>query len=232
MVFYGQTIDGIPDRGHSLFVTALVMLLIAALFVAIRLATRYYMKKFGWDDFFLVIALVASTMTTVAINLAVVNGYGRHKAEMGENAQLAFKWFFVAQIPYKIALGCTKASILLLYIRIFITKNFQLLAKVCLGVVGAWTVASVLVTAFQCTPVEASWNKTIKDKRCIHKNAWWYSFASISTFTDIVIAILPINPVRQLKLSKRNRIGLYFVFAVGGLYVFTSLDLPLELTKI
>jgi hypothetical protein len=110
MVFYGQTIDGIPDRGYKLFITALVMVLIAAIFVAIRLATRIHLRQFGWDDLFLVIALVASVMTTIAINLgklkdcpdlnnsqheltftflAVVNGYGRHKKDMGDSIHTA-----------------------------------------------------------------------------------------------------------------------------------------------
>lgn len=69
MVFYGQTVDGIPDRGYKLFITALVMVILAAIFVAIRLATRIHVRQFGWDDFFLVIALVASAMTTAAIDL-------------------------------------------------------------------------------------------------------------------------------------------------------------------
>lgn len=69
MVFYGQTTDGIPDRGHVLFITALGMLLTATFFVAIQIATRIHLKKFGWDDISLVIALAASAMTTTAINL-------------------------------------------------------------------------------------------------------------------------------------------------------------------
>lgn len=69
MVFYGQTVDGIPDRGYKLFITALVMVLIAAIFVAIRLATRVHLRQFGWDDSFLLIALVASIMTTTTINM-------------------------------------------------------------------------------------------------------------------------------------------------------------------
>ena len=69
MVFYGQTVDGIPDRGYNLYITAVVMVLIAAIFVAIRLATRVHLRQLGWDDLFLVIALVASVMTTATINI-------------------------------------------------------------------------------------------------------------------------------------------------------------------
>ncbi|OQE25841.1 hypothetical protein PENFLA_c008G09030 [Penicillium flavigenum] len=218
MAFYGQTTDGIPDRGHVLFITALVMVLIASIFVAIRLAMRVHLKEFGWDDLFLVIALVASVMTTTAINLAVVHGYGRKKADMGEDIHIAFKWFFVAQIPYKVALGFTKASIVLLYLRIFITKSFQRVGKAFLVIIVAWTVASVLVTIFQCIPIEASWDHDIKTKQCVDRDSWWYAFAGINTVTDISIAILPIPPVRHLKLSKRDKIGLGFVFGVGTLF--------------
>ncbi|KAJ5963877.1 uncharacterized protein N7479_003753 [Penicillium vulpinum] len=225
MVFYGQTIDGVPDRGYVLFITALVMVLTAAIFVTIRLATRIHLREFGWDDLFLVIALAASAMTTAAINLAVVHGYGRHKADMGGSINVALKvcsdigipnarsklsqsdkWFFVAQIPYKIALGFTKASLVLLYLRIFITKYFQRVGKGFLVVIAAWTVVK------------------IKPKQCVDKDRWWYAFAAINTLTDVLIAILPIPPVCRLKLSKRDRIGLFCVFSVGALSLMCDND--------
>lgn len=127
------------------------------------------------------------------------------------------QWFFIAQTPYKIALGFTKASIVLLYLRIFITETFQRVGKVYLVFIAAWTIASVLVTILQCIPIEASWNKNITNKRCVDKDSWWYAFAAINTVTDFLIAILPISPIRHLKLSKRDRIGLLCVFGVGAL---------------
>ena len=93
------------------------------------------------------------------------------------------------------------------------------MGKGLLAVIAAWTVASVLVTIFQCIPIEASWNHKIKVKQCVDKDSWWYAFAGINTVTDVLIAILPIPPVRHLKLSKRDQIGLCFVFGVGVLYV-------------
>lgn len=127
------------------------------------------------------------------------------------------QWFFIAQVPYKIALGFTKASIVLLYLRIFITEIFQRVGKVYLVFITAWTIASVLVTIFQCIPIEASWNKNITQKRCVDKNSWWYAFAAINTVTDFLIAILPIPALCHLKLSKHDRIGLFCVFGVGAL---------------
>ncbi|KAJ5664620.1 hypothetical protein N7462_011433 [Penicillium macrosclerotiorum] len=198
MVFYGQTVDDIPDRGYVLFIIALVMVLIAAIFVGIRLTTRIYTTQLGWDDLFLTIGLVAST-------------------DLGESRNAAYMWFFIAQTPYKLALGSTKASIVLLYLRIFITQTFQRVGKVYLGVIGVWTVASVLVTILQCIPIQASWDKKIVNKACVDKNAWWYAFATINTATDFLIAILPIQPILHLNLAKRDKLGLLFVFGVGAL---------------
>lgn len=129
------------------------------------------------------------------------------------------QWFFIAQIPYKIALGFTKVSLVLLYLRIFVTETFQRVGRAYLAVIIAWTIASVLVTILQCVPVEASWNKKIVDKKCVDKNTWWYAFAAINTVTDILIVILPIRPILNLKLSKPDRVGLLCVFGLGALCV-------------
>jgi hypothetical protein len=132
------------------------------------------------------------------------------------------QWFFIAQIPYKIALGFTKVSLVLLYLRIFITKTFQRVGRGYLVVIIAWTIASVLVTILQCIPIKASWDKKIVDKKCVDKNSWWYAFAAINTVTDFLIVILPIRPILNLKLSKQDRIGLLCVFGIGALYVLSQ----------
>jgi hypothetical protein len=100
MVFYGQTVDGIPDRGYILYITALVMVLVAAVFVAARLGTRIVTRQIGLDDICLGFALVSSIVLTAAIDMcklwgsqlclvsradhlqAVYHGYGRHKFDM------------------------------------------------------------------------------------------------------------------------------------------------------
>ncbi|KAJ6154476.1 hypothetical protein N7485_012845 [Penicillium canescens] len=189
MVFYGQTVDGIPDRGYILYITALVMVLVAAVFVAARLWTRIATRQLGLDDICLVLALVWSIVLTAAIDMS---------------------------------LGFTKVSLVLLYLRIFITKTFQRVGRAYLVVIIAWTIASVLVTILQCIPIKASWDKEIVDKKCVDKNSWWYAFAAINTVTDFLIVILPIRPILNLKLSKHDRIGLLCVFGIGALYVLSQ----------
>ena len=61
------------------------------------------------------------------------------------------KLFYVAQLFYKININMTKASFLLLYLRIFVQKPFRIVCWIMLGVIGGYIVASSAASIFQCT---------------------------------------------------------------------------------
>ncbi|KAK2763950.1 hypothetical protein FQN54_009569 [Arachnomyces sp. PD_36] len=60
---YGQGDENKPSKGYQLYITALVMVLVAALFVAARLGTRFSKKKVGIDDYMITISLVSRPLT-------------------------------------------------------------------------------------------------------------------------------------------------------------------------
>ena len=47
-----------PNRGFELYVTSLVMVLVAGLFVLGRLAARWTKRQFGMDDYTIILSLV------------------------------------------------------------------------------------------------------------------------------------------------------------------------------
>jgi hypothetical protein len=52
--------NGFDDQGWKMYITAVVMIILAGLFVIARCATRMWMLgKLGWDDFTIVVALVS-----------------------------------------------------------------------------------------------------------------------------------------------------------------------------
>ena len=85
--------------------------------------------------------------------------------------------------------------------------------------VSIWSIASIAATIFQCIPVDAVWDKAIKDPICIDSNAAWYQYAIINIATDVLIFALPVREVSRLILPTREKVGLWIVFLLGALYV-------------
>ena len=56
----GFPADGAEDQGWKLYITSLVMIILAGLFVIARLASRYWLFKLGWDDLAITFSLVSS----------------------------------------------------------------------------------------------------------------------------------------------------------------------------
>ena len=119
---------------------------------------------------------------TITYNGEAINGFGLHQEQVNTPHKiLAFKYFFAAQILYKVAIMTTKVSLLLLYLRIFSNAKFRLASWITMGVVITYSMVSVLVshanphiesetmghadnfqvTIFQCNPIAKSWNKKL-----------------------------------------------------------------------
>ncbi|KFY03178.1 hypothetical protein O988_01662 [Pseudogymnoascus sp. VKM F-3808] len=221
---YGQGTPERPSKGYVLFITATVMVIVSGSFVMARMGQRYKSQLFGWDDYTIAFSLFCSIILTVTINIAVLNGYGMHvKALSHEELTTALGWFYGSQIIYKVLLGATKSSLLLFYMRIFVGKRFQMMCWACMAVVIAWSVGSTFATIFQCIPVAAFWDKSIKDPKCTDTDAFWVAYAVINIITDFIILLLPIWEIRKLQLPLAQKISLMGIFALGGFVCATSI---------
>lgn len=76
----------------------------------------------------------------------------------------------------------------------------------------------ILAGVFQCTPVRRAWQLDIPGK-CINYNATAWANAGLNIFQDFLIVLLPIRELRSLQISSKKKVGLYFMFGVGSLYV-------------
>ncbi|MCJ1469421.1 hypothetical protein MMC07_008054 [Pseudocyphellaria aurata] len=220
-VGYGD--EQTPNRGYQLYFAALIMVILAGLFVFGRLAARWTNRKFGMDDYTIVLSLACSIVLSITINLAVVHGYGKHKKDLTHTELLAaLKWFYFAQIFYKLVLGFNKISLLSLYLRIFLGKFFKGLCYASLAIVIGWTVGSVFATIFQCVPISAFWDKSVV-ARCTDSDAFWYAYGILNILTDAIILGLPIHEVMKLQLPRREKLGLLLVFLLGAFVCVTSI---------
>jgi hypothetical protein len=106
--------------------------------------------------------------------------------------------------------------VLLLYYRIFDTRHFKWVVYFGITFMVLFGLSTVLVDIFNCTPIRASWDKTIP-ARCINPPSLYRATAIINLVTDILILCLPAPMVWRLKMSARNRLALYGIFLLGGL---------------
>ena len=119
---------------------------------------------------------------------------------------------------YASIVTCIKASILCLYLRLFSVK--ELFAKIVKGfivVVVAWGIATLVSAIFQCEPVSAAWDISIKDKTCFDLRPWLIATNVPNILIDFGIIVLPIPLIWQLRLSAYKKIGLSGVFLLGTL---------------
>ena len=140
---------------------------------------------------------------------------------MSENEKFeSLKWFYGANIAYKVVIGLAKMSILLLYLRIFYVERYFRWACYFLTVfTGLYTGAFTLATVWQCRPIAAFWDRSKPNFYCVDNFAFWLSFSLINIVTDFTILVLPIQQVLRLKLNLRDKLALCFVFSLGALYV-------------
>lgn len=140
-----------------------------------------------------------------------------HKADLtATELRTALKWFFVAQTPYKVTICLNKVATILLYLRIFITQKFHIVAYSVMGIIIAWSVGAVTSTIFQCVPVAGAWDKTV-DATCINSDIFWVAYAVMDILTDLMVLALPLPPIMALQLSMRNKLMICAIFLMGGL---------------
>lgn len=131
---------------------------------------------------------------------------------------------FAGGIIYPLAITAIKASILLLYQRMFDTPKFVLSVRIIGAVVAAWCIAVVLVQIFDCNPIHGFWD-TSTPSTCIDGAHFYIGSAVPNILTDVIILVLPIHMVWRLQTSLAQKIALSFTFLTGALCVFSFIDI-------
>jgi hypothetical protein len=115
-----------------------------------------------------------------------------------------------------------KMSLLFLYLRLSPDKGFRIAVYAMIGLSIAFSISSIFASALQCIPVSMLWNPN-QPGHCIDVIAFYYANAAINIVTDVIIYVLPIRVLWGLQLPKRQRLGLAFLFSLGGVVVVASM---------
>ena len=119
--------------------------------------------------------------------------------------------------------GLTKLSFLLYYRTLFppsLNPRFLMASRILAAYVVSYTVASMIATIVQCSPISYAWDRN-QAGTCINLTAFWFTNAGASILGDLCIVALPVPLVLSLQIPKKSMkmVGIFLVFSVGLLSV-------------
>lgn len=124
---------------------------------------------------------------------------------------------------YFCAQALAKLSILLMYHRLFgINKKFRIALCVAGALTIMWWIAAFLDSIFECVPVQAIWDKSIRDPQCQNVRASALGTGIANMILDILFLIIPLPMIWKLQVTKRIKVSLTGIFLLGALYVSLS----------
>ncbi|KAJ5151253.1 uncharacterized protein N7482_010505 [Penicillium canariense] len=213
----------VGGRNTGIFVGVTVTVILASIFVALRLVNRFAISKHsGWDDYSIIVAWILAFGLSFTVDFAVSKGLGLHKDRIpatGIHQLLVAR--YVAIVLFNPALMMTKVSILLLYLTIARRPhNFLRIGSyITLAVVVVGGLVLTFITAFQCRPVQAVYDINIKNPSCIPIEDIYLASVPVSLATDLAILVLPLPLLASLALRRWEKTILLLTFVLGVVFI-------------
>ncbi|KAG5927994.1 hypothetical protein E4U42_001471 [Claviceps africana] len=199
------------------------MTILTLLTVGLRVVSRRLNRQaLWWDDKMIIFSMIWHLFVVGFIFVMHSCGLGIHADKVDESQIIIMsKWLVVAEVLYAWNLGWTKASVLLMYYRIFRHDYFKKMAWAVGAFVWAWVICITFLFIFICVPVHKLWYPQTPG-RCINQVGTWISNAASTILTDLVILVMPVPQIWKLQLRKTEKIGLTVAFGLGFFAVFAS----------
>lgn len=136
------------------------------------------------------------------------------------------------EVLYNPAIACVKFSFLLFFRRVFPGRRFHALLWLVGTIVFIYSWIIIFSAIFQCQPIRATWDMSVKHAKCMKFNVEVVVFAVFNVITDVTILIIPIPILWKLQIPWSKKVQLMAVFLTGILYAFTQVALLLPFTNI
>ncbi|KAK3323216.1 hypothetical protein B0T19DRAFT_199736 [Cercophora scortea] len=209
-----------PSQARGLLVVDFVFVALTLLAVSIRVFVRRRLtKSWGWDDNTCILAALGSVaLTVVYIELTKI-GYGRHIWDIPMSwlqSKSNLQLFYTPSLTYPFIMLCAKASILLLYLRLFsVSQHLTVAIHVGIAVLALFYTAitgTVIVCMVQCTDITTRNSKQF----CLNfSGPVLILIAAFNVLTDLWILALPLPLILRLRLRYREKLGVVVVFTAG-----------------
>ncbi|KAF5858015.1 hypothetical protein ETB97_004946 [Aspergillus alliaceus] len=225
------------NRSWVIEVVAWPLFGVCALLIILRIWTRTrIIRSFGWDDGFIILAMVCATINSVLITISAHYGTGRHAADLTDSERImAAKYNWLSQGFHVMSTNWGKVSVAMFLLRIVRKVKHHKWAMY--GGIVLLTIINVMCvyTIYgQCTPTARLWNTDI-DGSCwepsVQKNYAFFQGSS-SAFSDLALAIYPITTIAGLQMARKVKIGLGCVLSLGIIAMIAAIVKTINLASL
>lgn len=126
--------------------------------------------------------------------------------------RLFVPWEFL----WAVSLSFSKASILLLYCRLFPGSYMVLAARITIFLVLAWAVGTMVTGLLICRSLSTA-GMVIPNRGCGDQVVYLFVSGAINLATDLTVLILPLAHLYRLRLPRPTKFGLIVVMSLGFL---------------
>ncbi len=111
-----------------------------------------------------------------------------------------------------------RASVLVLYIRIFRTRSFRITCYVVHGINFAFFVSTIISTPLICRPIAYSWDKRIPGGKCGDQKSLDLFIGIFNLLLDVCVVVLPMPVLWGLQMAVSKKLMVSAMFGLGIVY--------------
>ena len=172
----------------------------------------------------MIVALLSALLLSTSCLIGISFGLGKHiwnlnpvLTDLAYDVGRVTKALYGCYLAYATAITFTKLSIMATYIRIFPNGLLRYTIYGIGVIVTVFWITSIFSIIFTCIPVEAAWNYSITDAKCIHILTYFYTSTGVNIATDLLLCFLPLPTIWSLQMAKAQRVVVCFIFGLGFL---------------
>lgn len=195
-----------------------------------RLWIRLFVTRIpGWDDVFVVLAVLCNIGQAVGLYLACEHGLGRHFLSLGLDGMREFiRTFYIANGTYPMCSTFIKLALLFQYLRLFGKgTRLRVVTVITIIVVCSWGFAFTFMSWVPCLPIKAYWDWNIPDSQVTRYGfgshevdtfvATYLTHAATNVALDLIIFTIPIPLYMEKGIQTKTRWALCGLFVLGAM---------------
>ncbi|KAM5349661.1 hypothetical protein ACJ41O_006166 [Fusarium nematophilum] len=209
----------------NVYAATIIPIPAATLALILRLKARRMTRMgLGYDDGLSVAAwVIAVAYSSMQILWASRYKLGQRLASYDDDQidyylEKSHLILWISEYLYSWSIVLSKLAVLAFYRRLFRFSSIRIPIIVLIVLCVIWIILRTFMTLFHCMPVQAYWDKSIPNARCMTNVARYY-LATDTThcLMDFIILMLPLFEVVRMKLPFGQKMAVVFLFATGSL---------------